>query len=119
MERDKDDKSAEEGSLWLAGVKGFEPLIYSLGGCRLVLARLHAHDGFLEGETGISRFPARADTHCDEQTHGFGSMLEKSHYERFCRFGTFNNSRDVHRFVLYLNITTRALHFRSGFFRNF
>ena len=41
----------------MAGVKGFEPLIYSLGGCRLVLARLHAHDGFLEGETGISRFP--------------------------------------------------------------
>ena len=59
MERDKDDKSAEEGSLWLAGVKGFEPLIYSLGGCRLVLARLHAHDGFLEGETGISRFPTQ------------------------------------------------------------
>ncbi len=43
----------------MAGVKGFEPLIYSLGGCRLVLARLHAHDGFLEGETGISRFPTR------------------------------------------------------------
>ena len=41
----------------MAGVKGFEPLIYSLGGCRLVLARLHAHDGFLEGETRISRFP--------------------------------------------------------------
>ena len=45
----------------MAGVKGFEPLIYSLGGCRLVLARLHAHDGFLEGETGISRFPARRE----------------------------------------------------------
>ncbi len=34
----------------LAGVKGFEPLIYSLGGCRLVLARLHAHYGFLRGK---------------------------------------------------------------------
>jgi hypothetical protein len=40
----------------LAGVKGFEPLIYSLGGCRLVLARLHAHYGFLRGKLVYQAF---------------------------------------------------------------
>ena len=29
----------------MAGVKGFEPLVYSLGGCRHILARPHAHIG--------------------------------------------------------------------------
>gem|GEM_PF-1633317 len=41
----------------MAGVRGFEPPIYSLGGCRLILARLHAHNATtLRGDTHISTF---------------------------------------------------------------
>jgi hypothetical protein len=32
----------------LAGAKGFEPPIYSLGGCRHIRARPRAHDNFQE-----------------------------------------------------------------------
>lgn len=32
----------------LAGAKGFEPPIYSLGGCRHIRARPRAHNGFSE-----------------------------------------------------------------------
>ncbi len=50
----------------MAGAKGFEPPIYSLGGCRPILARPRAHfdtPETHEHESSLLRLHSRRDVH--------------------------------------------------------